>query len=412
MTIEYPCGICKNEVKQDDKSVQCDLCNKWNHIECVDISSAYYEKLQNDTKPWYCPNCSKELPFSDVRDKDLHNTIHVQSTPQTHFTNVPNKKSKGLIHKFQQLNNLFDQSENTISCDYYDLKDFQKIKIKQQDFSLLHLNISSLSCHINDLVNFLALLNTKFDVICITETRLSHKNPITTNIELSGYNIEQTPTESSAGGTLIYISQNLSYKRRTDLQICCSKELESVFIEVMVPNKQSYILGTIYKHPSMKHFKFNNEYMEELLRVITHENKNCILTGDFNLNLLKHAKSPGVSKFLENLLSHNFMPQITLPTRITEKTATLIDNILINNNVLNCISGNITTSISDHLPQFIVLDSLLGTSTDVDSSQILYRSFKNFNEENFSNDINEINWAFATENNDINLGFYVSLTRP
>ena len=76
-----------------------------------------------------------------------------------------------------------------------------------------------------------------------------------------------------------------------------------------------------------------------------HENKNCILTGDFNLNLLKHAKSPSVSKFLENLLSHNFMPQITLPTRITEKTATLIDNILINNNVLNCISGNLTTSI-------------------------------------------------------------------
>ena len=142
---------------------------------------------------------------------------------------------------------------------------------------------------------------------------------------------------------------------------------------------------------SMKHFKFNNEYMEELLRVITHENENCILTDDFNLKLPKHAKSPGVSKFLENLLSHNFMPQITLPTRITEKTATFIDNILINNNALNCISGNITTSTPDHLPQFIVLDSLLGTSTDEDSSQVLYRSFKNFNEENFSN--NEINWT-------------------
>ena len=155
----------------------------------------------------------------------------------------------------------------------------------------------------------------------------------------------------------------------------------------------------------MKHFKFNNEYIEELLRLITHENKNHILTGDFNPSLLKDAKSPGVSKFLENLLSHNFMPQITLPTRITEKTATLIDNILINNNVLNCISGNTTTSISDHLPQFIVLDSLLGTSTDADSSQISFRSFKNFNEENFSNDINEVSWTFATENNNINLGF-------
>ena len=145
--------------------------------------------------------------------------------------------------------------------------------------------------------------------------------------------------------------------------------------------------------------------MEELLRLITHENKNHILTGDVNLSLLKDAKLSGVSKFLENLLSHNFMPQITLPTRITEKTATLIDNILINSNVLNCISGNITISISDHLPQFIVLDSLLGTSTDEDSSQISYRSFKNFNEENFSNDINEVSWTFATENNNINLGF-------
>ena len=196
MTIEYPCGVCKNEEEQDDKSVQCDLCNKWNHIECVGISSAYYEKRQYDTKPWYCPNCSKKLPFSDVREKDLRNTIHARSTPQIHFSNVPNKKSKGLMHKFQQLNNLFDQSVDTIRCDYYDLKDFQKIKIKQQDFSLFHLNISSLSCHINDLVNFLAQLNTKFDVICITEARQSHKNPLATNIELPGYNIEQTPTES------------------------------------------------------------------------------------------------------------------------------------------------------------------------------------------------------------------------
>ena len=168
---------------------------KWNHIKCVGICSGYYEKLQNDTKPRYCPNVSKELPFSDVFDKDLRNTIHIQSTSQTHFFNVPNKKSKGLMHKFQKLNNLFDQSENTISYHYYDLKDIQKIKTKQKDFSLLHLNISSLSCHINDLLNFLALLTTKFDVIYITEKRLSQKNPLTTNIELPGYNIEQTPTE-------------------------------------------------------------------------------------------------------------------------------------------------------------------------------------------------------------------------
>ena len=93
MTIEYRCRICKNEVKQDYKSVQCDLCNKWNHIKCVGISSAYYEKLQNDTNPWYCLNCSKELPFSDVTDKDLHNITHA-SQPLKHFSLMYQIKSQ------------------------------------------------------------------------------------------------------------------------------------------------------------------------------------------------------------------------------------------------------------------------------------------------------------------------------
>ena len=150
----------------------------------------------------------------------------------------------------------------------------------------------------------------------------------------------------------------------------------------------------------MKPFKFDNEYMEELLRAITL--KQTMYSNWKYLNLLKQ-KSPGLSTFLEHLLSYNFMPQIALPTRMTEETATLTDNIIINNNVLNCIYGNITTSISDHLAQFIVLNCLLGTSTDEDSSQIFYRSFNNSNE--FPNDINEINWSFVTEKNDINVGF-------
>ena len=46
MTGQYSCGTCKGEVKNEDESVQCDLCDKWNHIFCVDISSVKYEKLR------------------------------------------------------------------------------------------------------------------------------------------------------------------------------------------------------------------------------------------------------------------------------------------------------------------------------------------------------------------------------
>ena len=41
------------------------------------------------------------------------------------------------------------------------------------------------------------------------------------------------------------------------------KELESIFIEINFPNKPNYICGSIYKHPSMKHLKFN-KYMNKI----------------------------------------------------------------------------------------------------------------------------------------------------
>lgn len=92
MTIDYPCGISKNKVKQDDTYVQLDQCNKLNHIECIGLSSEYYEKLQNGTKPWHCPNCSNELPFSDVRDKDHPKRVHFQSNPQKLMHQIKSQK--------------------------------------------------------------------------------------------------------------------------------------------------------------------------------------------------------------------------------------------------------------------------------------------------------------------------------
>ena len=129
--------------------------------------------------------------------------------------------------------------------------------------------------------------------------------------------MEQTPTEPSAGGPLIYISENLSYKSRKDLQIYFPKELESTFVELLIPNRESNLIGVVYKHPSMKHHKFNNDFMNTLLERLTLENKPPITTGDLNLNLIKYMQNTVVNQFLENILSSNFIPQITFATRIT-----------------------------------------------------------------------------------------------
>ena len=49
------------------------------------------------------------------------------------------------------------------------------------------------------------------------------------------------------------------------------------------------------------------------------------------------------------------MPLITLPTRITSTSKTLIDNILFNQFVPDIKSGNLNVSISDHTPQFSII---------------------------------------------------------
>ena len=50
--------------------------------------------------------------------------------------------------RFKQVNEFLDLSENLISCDYCDINDISKLKINENDFSAIHLNISSLPLHI------------------------------------------------------------------------------------------------------------------------------------------------------------------------------------------------------------------------------------------------------------------------
>ena len=51
---------------------------------------------------------------------------------------------------------------------------------------------------------------------------------------------------------------------------------------------------------------------------------------DFDTNLLDHSTSPPVENFLNLIISRNYYPVITRPTRVTPLSCTLIDNIFSN----------------------------------------------------------------------------------
>ena len=77
------------------------------------------------------------------------------------------------------------------------------------------------------------------------------------------------------------------------------------------------------------------------------------------------------------MTSHGFIHQITLPTRITDSSMTLIDNIYSNIFLNNTFSGNI---IADHLLQFISIDN---SKIEYNKSTCYKGNYLKFSEESF-----------------------------
>ena len=139
---------------------------------------------------------------------------------------------------FNQFNNSsqfhdFKDPENVVKCKYYNLEEVQTMKIpnKKSSLSLFHINTCSLSKNFEDLEYLLKTTNTNFEIIAISETRILKNTNIVKNINIPNFSYEFTPTESTAGGTLSYITEHLAYQKRNDLNIYLKNYLESIFIE-------------------------------------------------------------------------------------------------------------------------------------------------------------------------------------
>ena len=238
-------------------------------------------------------------------------------------------------------------------------------------------------------------LDYNFDIIAVSGSKLKKGISPTTDINIPTYTYEHTPTEAEKGGTLIYVSEELNYKPRKDLEIYIPKTVESTFIEVVDQNSKNKIIGCIYKHHNITEKEFMCHFLP-VLRKIKKENKPCEIAGDFNINLLNSVKNIDQALFYNETTSLDFMPLITVPTRITSKSKTLIDNIIVNHYDKNIISGNITVGISDHIPQF----SLIPTKKyfkKIKSRKTYRRNFKQMDTKIFKSDLESSDWSFSSQ---------------
>ena len=182
------------------------------------------------------------------------------------------------------------------------------------------------------------LRNFNVDCIGLTETWL--KGNEETNIyNMSGYTLlSKTRSHKRGWGVGLYISDRLNYKTRDDL-IAVTEEcpFEWLFIEAEV-DKNAIVIGTVYKPPDTNVNIFN-EHFNDLLRKISNERKKCIIMADFNIDLLKIDTNGQTTDFIHGMFASAFYPTISRPTRFTQQTATLIDNIIKNMHEYPVTSG-------------------------------------------------------------------------
>ena len=108
-----------------------------------------------------------------------------------------------------------------------------------------------------------------------------------------------------------------------------------------------------------------------------------------------------INKFLDSLASNSFIALNLQPTRITSNSNTLIDNVFSNVLDSDIISGNLTATISDILPQFAINPNMFGNILG-NKSNIYERDWSKFDQENFILDYFSVDWEDLLKTDELN----------
>ena len=274
---------------------------------------------------------------------------------------------------------------------YYTIENYQDtLSDNASTFSLLSINIQSLNSKFDELQIIIDDVNSKVknnvSAIVIQETWFSDTSDLSL-FEIDGYNlINQKAVCSRHAGLCIYLHCDFNYNILPLYKE--SHFWEGLFIEIFSDKYCGKIkIGNIYRKPI-----YTNEsiqvFLNDLLPILDEFNTGngkAIIAGDFNINLLNINEKAFVSNYFDSMLCKNFCPQITLPTRITARSGTLIDNIFckLTADYDKFHAGILATALSDHFGCFLNIElstrnSELNDPLYITVNKPLFNSLDNF----------------------------------
>ena len=381
------------------------MCVNSFHLKCANV----------DLKPdWYCNVCTQTLfPFNGiVDDNEFINTVVYYSQLSMNLSTLEylNKcvynpfsydRKRALLNNKDidpDLNYFNTEIENN-KCTYYLVEEFNNIAPTADTFSIMHINCNSLFGNFDNFVDLVDSVNNIFDVIAVSETHLNGTADDLVN--LHGYTfINKNRTYKSKGGIGMYLKNNLSYKIRPDIT-SDNIVYELLAVEILNPLNKNIIVVVVYRPPGTDLNAFNT-MIGSLCDMVRSENKLVYWAGDFNINLLNAESHKATNEFLNVMLSNSLYPAITKPTRISEHSATVIDNIYCNT-VTDSMTGILYKEISDHLPIFIINSTKIKKLQT--SNPILTRNLCAENISRLKHKLSSIDWSNVTDCSDVKLAY-------
>ena len=162
----------------------------------------------------------------------------------------------------------------------------------------------------------------KHEIITISETWLN-STVSNADIELEGYKILRLDRLGKVGGGVCMYYRN-------DIKVSYLKELSSIssfgfhqlWVKIQHRKLRSIIVCVVYRPPDCPVTCLMDDLAPNHFQALTH-GKDIFMLGDLNCNMLKDIPESRALKELCTCL--NLSQLITLPTRVTERSSSLID---------------------------------------------------------------------------------------
>ena len=308
-------------------------------------------------------NDIQHLPFNKVNTVEINNLYcNIECfdinelNGKDDYDDINDKFDHTFFSKIYPDINILD----TMECLYYNESSFNEVFKHTDNLSFIHINICSIPKNFQYFDLFLNNLKHKFPIICCSESwfKASSKDRYTPKHFSHVYDFRP---KKRGGGTSIFIKNGIEYESRDDLKLDLHTNLaNSCFIEInkqCINSPRNVVVGCIYKTPHLSITEFNDKF-NDLLNIVSRENKDIYLLGDYNINIGDGCQNNlHVQEFNNMLSSHCFTPLIRKHTRINSHSATIIDNILTNVSTEQILCSGIfpTRAVSDHFPIFCML---------------------------------------------------------